>query len=241
MFQFFRVKFFNDFLLPFDDIRVLFVEVLYSVFIFEKHLEKSSPPFKHFIESVLQSSLKTSLILLLSNACFLILILILCIPHIVRYEFLDLPLLFWAQLFFPNFVWTEHFHQPSHVLNQDIIACNHYFLLRIAIRLPLTWRSLRGCWDSISTISLLSPVFCWVTWTSQTCPEIFRIIISCLSRRIALIFLFTHSAPLWICPWSFATSLHWFHWWRVFVVASSFPEDILIGHLLLCILRWCRS
>ena len=52
MFQFLGVKLLNDFLLAFDNIRVLLMELIQSSFIFEQHFQKSSSSLQHFIQSV---------------------------------------------------------------------------------------------------------------------------------------------------------------------------------------------
>ena len=73
----------------------------------------------------------------------------------MRDEFLDLRLLFVAELFLPDLVRAEHFHEPRNVLNQNVIAGYHDLLLCIAARLSLSRRRLRSASDSVYAVSSL--------------------------------------------------------------------------------------
>ena len=94
MLQLFGVKLFNDLLLPLYDIRILLMEGLEAPLVLEEHFEESSSPLKHFVQSVLEACLETTLVLWLSRRLttwFRILpTLVLSIPDVVRYEFLNL-------------------------------------------------------------------------------------------------------------------------------------------------------
>lgn len=154
MLKLFGIKLLNDLLLPFDNIRILLVEVLEAILVLKEHLKQSASPLKHFIQSILQPCFQTSLGLWLRGTRFRALVLILSIPDIVSDEFLDLGLLLRAELLLPNLVRAEHLHQSSHILYQDVIASDHYLLLRIAGGLTLGLRPLRSASRSVAALTI---------------------------------------------------------------------------------------
>jgi hypothetical protein len=134
MLQFLGVKLLNNFLLPLDNIRILLVERLQTPFILEEHLQQSSSPFEHFIEAILKAGLQAalSLWLLCCGWCAWLgvaSILVLGIPDVVGDELLYFLLLFVGEVLLSDFVRAEHFHEASNVLDQDVVACDHYLLL----------------------------------------------------------------------------------------------------------------
>ena len=157
MLQLFRVKLFNDLLLPLDDIRILLVEGLEAPLVLEEHFQQPSSPLQHFVQSILKPSLETALCRRLRRRLTpwlgALAALVLGVPDVVRYEFLNLRLLFVAQLFLSDLVRTEHLHQPRHVLDQNVVARDHYLLMTVHVCLSLVLRCLRCARHPVRTVS----------------------------------------------------------------------------------------
>jgi len=127
MLQLFGVEFFDHLLFAFDDIRILFMEHLESSLVLEQHFQEASSSLKHLIQTVFEPYFEAAngLIDFLSGFVF-----VLGIPNIMSDELLNLLLLVVAQVLFSDFVGAEHFHQPSHVFDQDVVTCYHDLLVR---------------------------------------------------------------------------------------------------------------
>lgn len=94
MFKLFGIEFLDNFFFAFYYIRILLMEALKTTFVLEQHLQKSTPPFQHFVQSVLKTSLKGAQLLLRLACSFCVLTtLVLGVPDVVSDEFLNFLLL----------------------------------------------------------------------------------------------------------------------------------------------------
>jgi hypothetical protein len=102
------------------------VEHLESSLVLEQHFQEASSSLEHLIQTVFKPYLETAdrLTNFLGSFVF-----VLGIPNIMSDELLYLLLLVIAQVLFSDLVGTKHFHQTSHIFDQNVVTSNHDLLV----------------------------------------------------------------------------------------------------------------
>lgn len=128
----------DDLVFASDSFRVLFLKLVHSILFLVHVFDQTSSSVSHLTQTIWKSPLH----LILTRVCFLaIRFLIRHMPHIMSYKLFHSTSLILFEEVFLNLV--ERLGKTRHILNQDVVSCNHDFRLFL-IRLRI-WCCLR-CW-----------------------------------------------------------------------------------------------